>query len=121
MNREDLSDDAIRLWISFFRTRESTLRFGGDHAAMEITPRAREALDQLIDIGAVQTIPADDQHPNREHYGGTEMELFREVGKRSHLNPFQDKEEFVSFRKKGDTSFEAGQPSVIVALRSSGP
>ena len=95
-----MTDDALRLWLAFFMRERSTLRFGGDNAGMEITPRARVALDELIGMGAVQTVPADDQWPNREHYGSTGLDLRPELLARPHLNPFTDTEEFISFRKK---------------------
>lgn len=104
MNPEDLSDDAIRLYLAHFLNPKSTLRFGGDHAQKEITPRAREALDQLLEIGAAQTIEPDDQWPNREHYGSTGMDLRDQLRQREHLNPFKDTEEFITFRNKSDVS-----------------
>ncbi len=88
------------MWMAYFLNPKSTLRFGGDHAEMEITPEAREALNELIEVGAVQTVEPDDQWPGREHYGGTEVNLGEELQRRPHLNPFEDKERFVTFRKK---------------------
>jgi hypothetical protein len=116
MKPENLSDDAIRIWLAHFMNPKSTLRFGGDHAQMEITPRAREALDQLIEVGAVETIPADDQQPNREHYGSTGMDLRDQLRQREHLNPFKDTEDFVSFRKKDDAELDG--PSANISFGS---
>ncbi|MEO1108292.1 MAG: hypothetical protein AAFX90_10250 [Pseudomonadota bacterium] len=75
MKPHDLSDNAVKFWACFFLTGGNTLRFGGDHAEMEITPWARDALNELIKVGAVKTIEPDDQWPGREHYGSTGMGL----------------------------------------------
>lgn len=94
-----LSENALRLWTSFFLTPGSTLRFGGDHAEFEITPMARDALDELVVFGAVTEIDPDDQWPGREHYGATELDLRDECRSRG-LNPFDDYGPFITFRKK---------------------
>ncbi|MBO9428286.1 hypothetical protein [Sulfitobacter sp. R18_1] len=116
MKPEDLSDDAIRMWMAYLMNPKSTLRFGGDHAKMEITPRARDALNELIEIGAAEVIPANDQYPNREHYGSTGMDLRDQLRQRTHLNPFEDKEDFVSFRKKDDAELDG--PSANISFGS---
>lgn len=115
-NPKDLSDEALILWFSFFLSPKSTLRFGGDGAKMEITPEARAALDELITFGAVQTVEPDDQIPNREHYGGTDVDLREEFASRPHLNPFtgDDRANFVTFRKKTDDR----DPSVNISIAS---
>lgn len=75
MDTQTLSDNALRLWGCYFLTAGNTLQFGGDGAEMEITPEARTALDELLAVGAVKPIPADDSWPGREHYGATEIDL----------------------------------------------
>jgi hypothetical protein len=82
-----LSDDACVIGFAHFPTPKSTLSFGGDHAEMDITPRARAALDELISGGFVVACEPLDSWPNREHYRGvrTVQHIF---GDRPHLNPF---------------------------------
>ena len=96
---DSISDNGLRLWMCYFLNPGNTLRFGGDHAEMEITARARAALNELIAAGAVKEIEANDQYPNREHYGGTEVDLRQQL-KASGINPFDDSDPFVTFRKK---------------------
>lgn len=100
MKTENLSDNALRLWMCFFPTAKSTLSFGGDHAEMEITEDARKALNELLEIGAAEVSEPTDSWPNREHYKGGDFRLSDELRKRPHLNPFKDKVEFISFTKK---------------------
>ena len=105
MQPQDLSDDALRLWACYFLTPGNTLRFGGDHAEMTITPEAREALEELRKAGAVQPIPADDQCPGREHYGATGLDLRSVCIERGGGTPEQAFKwltgtEFVTFHKK---------------------
>ena len=97
---KDLSDNAMRLWAAHFLTKGNTLSFGGDHAKMEITPDARDALNELLIVGAAKPIPPTDSWPNREYYGTGEVDLRRELERRPHLNPFTDEVRFVTFRKK---------------------
>ncbi len=105
MQPQDLSDNALRLWSAYFLTPGNTLRFGGDHAEMAITPEAREALEELLAAGAAQLIPADDQWPGREHYGATDLDLraicIERGGGTSELAfKWLTETEFVTFRKK---------------------
>ena len=99
-----LSDNAIRLWLAFFQSPGSTLCFGGKGAENEITPEAREALDQLIAVDAVAAIDPQDQQPGSEYYGAGSGSLLDEFIRRPHLNPFKDEESFVCFRKKTSDS-----------------
>ncbi len=98
--RENLSDNAVRLWMSHFVNPKSTLSFGGDGARMEITAEARDALNELLACGAAKAIPPLDAWPNREHYGGGDTCLRDVLADRPHLNPFKDEVRFVTFRKK---------------------
>jgi len=99
MTISDLSDNALRFWLGYFMNPSSTLSFGGDHAETEITPEAREALDELLEVGAAKPIPPTDGWPDREYYGGTELDLRSEMKARE-INPFDDDGSFVTFRKK---------------------
>lgn len=96
----NLSDDAFRMMLCFFPSKGSTLSFGGDHAEMTITDRARSALNELLAAGAVEVSEPLDSWPNREYYKGGDTDLRAELINRPHLNPFKDKENFVSFTKK---------------------
>ena len=82
-----LSDDACVIGFSHFPSAQSTLSFGGDHAKMEITPRARAALDELISCGFVTACEPLDGWSNREHYRGvkTVQHLIKD---RHHLHPW---------------------------------
>ena len=105
MQIEDLSDNALKFWLCFFRGPRDTLRFGGDHAKMEITPTAREALDQLLSVGAAKPVEPNDSWPRREHYGSTgidlrEVALARHGGDPEKASAWLYKGEFVMFRKK---------------------
>lgn len=96
-----LSDNAVALWCGFFLLgQKATLTFGGDHAAMEITPEARAALDELILVDAVKPSEPTDSWPGREYYRGTNVDLRPEL-KRRGFNPITGPfPELVSFRKK---------------------
>ena len=83
-----LSDDALVFGFAYLNHPGCTLAFGGDHAEKEITPRARAALDELLDAGAVIASEATDQWPNREYYRGNVPigPLMKDRG----LNPLDD-------------------------------
>lgn len=105
MRIEDVSDNAIKLWSCYFLTPGNTLRFGGDHAEMEITPMARAALDELLAAGAVEPVQPDNQWPGREHYGATEMDLRpvaveRGGGTSESAFKWLMEKEFITFTKK---------------------
>jgi hypothetical protein len=82
-----LSDDACVIGFGHFSSPKSTLSFGGDHAKMEITPRARAALNELIEHGFVAACAPLDSYPNREHYRGVKT-VHLLMKDRPHLNPF---------------------------------
>jgi hypothetical protein len=82
-----LSDDACVIGFGHFPSPKSTLSFGGDHAKMEITPRARAALNELIEHGFVAACAPLDSYPNREHYRGVKT-VHLLMKDRPHLNPF---------------------------------
>lgn len=105
MQIKDLSDNAIKFWFCYFQSPDSTLRFGGDHAEMEITPTGREALDQLLAVRAVKSTEPDDQWPGREHYGATKIDLWEVAIARGGGTPekafaWLSEGEFAPFRKK---------------------
>lgn len=96
----DLSDDALVFGFSYLNNPGSTLAFGGDHAEMEITPRARAALDELLAASVVEKAEPWDQWPGREYYRGKVA-----IGPlmKDHLNPFDDPEDrfkWTTFTKK---------------------
>lgn len=63
-----LSDDSLRLWLAYFMMPRNTLSFGGEGAKMAITPRARAALDELIEAGCVEIADPDCSTLGREMY-----------------------------------------------------
>ena len=83
----ELSDDAYVFGFGHFPSVGSTLSFGGDHANMKITERARAALTELIKAGYVAACDPLDQWPNREHYKSIRSVLPLPLD-RPHLNPF---------------------------------
>jgi hypothetical protein len=87
MTNEDLSDDAFVIGFAHFPTPKSTLSFGGDHGSMDITPRARAALDELIAKGFVAACEPLDGWANREHYQGVKT-VQHFIKDRPHLSPF---------------------------------
>lgn len=105
MNYDQLSDDALRLWGCYFQHAKNTLRFGGDGAEMEITPMARAALNELLDMGVVVPTDPDDSWPNREHYKSAGIDLLSVLIERSGgtaLEAFKwlTEQEFIIFQKK---------------------
>lgn len=78
MTASDLSDRALRLWLACFSCG-ATLRFGGDGAASQLTQPSRAALNELLEVGAVDPIDADCSRPNREHYGAGRVDLRHHV------------------------------------------
>lgn len=97
----DLSDDALVFGFSYLSSPKATLAFGGDHAEMEITPRARAALDELLAAGAVEKAEPWDQWPGREYYRG--KVAIGPLMKGRNLNPFDDADEhfkWTTFSKK---------------------
>ncbi len=97
--RVALSEDALMMWVGFFRSPGSTLRFGGDHADMEITEEGRAALNELLEVGAAQPTDPDDQWPGREHYASCGLDLSQEFISRD-LDPFSPSKVSTVFRKK---------------------
>ena len=65
-----LTVDAIIFGLACLNGPKSTLSFGGDGAQMEITPRARAALNCLINDGFAEPMPPTDQINGREYYRG---------------------------------------------------
>lgn len=68
---------------------------------MEITPRARAALDELLTAGYAEPAPPDNIMAGRESYRGTEMEphigiLARDAG----INVFEKRENWPMFVAK---------------------
>jgi hypothetical protein len=93
-----LSSDAMIFGLGNLRSHKSTLRFGGDGAEMEITPRARAALDELLAGGYAEKTDPDDSIPNREHYRGTNINPpLVQVAKTSGLDPFSLEHNWTTF------------------------
>jgi len=95
-----LSHDAVVFGMAYLNGGSSKLSFGGDGAIMEITPRARAALNELLDNGfAIETDPID-QIKGREYYCGAGWlgKVAREIG----FDPFSQENDWPTFVKKGD-------------------
>lgn len=63
-----LSDDALIFAITHIHGYGVQFSFGGEGAVMQITPRARVALDELLDIGAVKVDTS--KETSKESYVG---------------------------------------------------
>lgn len=86
---ETLSLDAIVFGFSLLSSSRATLSFGGEGAAMAITPRGRAALDELLAAGRAEPAEPDCIVVGREYYRGVDLEpplgkLAMEAG----YNPF---------------------------------
>lgn len=66
----DLSKDALVFGFAYLHHEGCTLQFGGEGAVKEITPRARKALDELLEAGAVEIGEPDTSIKGREYYKG---------------------------------------------------
>lgn len=84
-----LDTDALIFGLGYLNGSKARLSFGGEGAKMRITPRAREALDALLEAGyAVPAVP-DDGIPGRECYRGTDKDPhLGQLAKEAGLNPF---------------------------------
>lgn len=65
-----ISRDAIIFGMGYLRGPKSKLSFGGAGAEMQITDRARSALNELLAAGLAEPCEPYDQWPGREHYQG---------------------------------------------------
>jgi hypothetical protein len=85
---------------------------------MEITPRARAALNELLSAGYAAPCRADDQIPGREHYAGVATDPHHhslgELAKAFGINLFGGDDDWVAFRKKGADKM----PTVRLSLES---
>lgn len=99
-----LSEDAIIFGFAYLSHSKHKLSFGGEGATMEITPRARAALNELLAAGYAEPAKADDQIRGREHYQGTDKEprIMRQM-QQAGINLFEDIERWDSFTQiKGE-------------------
>ena len=97
-----LTTDAIIFGFAYLNGPKATLSFGGQGAKMEITPRARAALNCLISNGFAEAAPPSDQIEGREHYRGLQA-LGPEV-KAAQVDPFDRANDWPTFVKKGDAA-----------------
>ena len=65
-----LTNDAIIFGLAFLNGPKATLSFGGEGAKLEITPRARDALNCLLNGGFAEVAEPLDHIKGREHYRG---------------------------------------------------
>ena len=92
-----LTNDAIIFGLAYLSGPKSKLSFGGEGAVMQITPRARAALNCLINGGFVTTADPSDRIVGREHYQGV-----RPVGPEARaagIDPFSEEHRWPTFVK----------------------
>jgi len=94
-----LTIDAMIFGLAYLNGPKSTLSFGGEGAEMEITPRAREALNCLINCGFAETMPKTDQIIGREFYRG--LRSLGPEAKAAGIDPFDRKNAWPTFVAKG--------------------
>lgn len=95
-----LSDDALVFGLGHLNGPKQSLSFGGDGAMMAITPRARDALNELIAAGYAKVAEPTDQIPNREFYRGTDIEPhLGAVAKERGFNLFDEAHTWATFVK----------------------
>lgn len=104
-----LSTDAIIFGLAYLNGPRCKLSFGGEGAVMEITPRARGALIELLFAGYAEATKADDQTLGRENYRGTLADphlgaLAKEAG----IDPL-NVERWPSFVKRDAATAQAGE------------
>lgn len=90
-----LSEDALTFGMAYLNGQKKKLSFGGEGAEMQITKRARAALNELLEAGlCVKALP-DDQIKGREHYQGAES--IGPIAKTCGLDPFDEKHRWTTF------------------------
>ena len=82
-----VTKDAIIFGLAYLNGPKAKLSFGGEGATMEITPRARDALNCLISNGYAETSKPDDQIKGREHYRCAKNDLGL-LAKAEQIDPF---------------------------------
>lgn len=84
-----LSTDALTFGFAYVNGSKRSVAFGGDGTKMKITPRARDALTELIDAGYVEATPPTESIPNREYYRGVDkIPSLGAVAKSDRYDPF---------------------------------
>lgn len=96
----ELSKDALIFGLGYLRGPKSKLSFGGEGANMEITPRARAALDELIAAGYAEPAKPNDQIVGREYFQGVAKEPeLGPLAQAAGLHPFSEERRWASFSK----------------------
>lgn len=93
-----LTTDAIIFGLGFLNGPKAKLSFGGAGAEYEITPRARAALDCLIDHGYAVAVQNTTGIDGREIYVGTVA--LGPVAKEAGIYPFSAQVDWPCFVKK---------------------
>ena len=96
----ELSKDAIVFGFGYLLHQKALLSFGGEGAQMRITPRARAALQELLDAGYAVPREPDSSEKGREYYRGTDKQphlgaLAQGIG----LNPFDMRDGWATFER----------------------
>jgi len=99
----NLSRDAVVFGIGYLNGPRMRLSFGGDHAEMRITKRARSALNELLSAGYAEPDSPDAQHPGREYYRGMEASpSLGEIARAMGITPFDrdDGDDWTCFERR---------------------
>lgn len=84
-----LSTDALVFGLGYLNGPRARLSFGGEGALMRITPRARNALDELLAAGYAELAAPDCQTPGRAFYQGVAKDPhLGQLAKEAGLDPF---------------------------------
>ena len=92
--------DALIFGLAYLNGPRATLSFGGDGAKMAITPRARVALNCLINCGFAEKSDPTDQINGREYFRGLSKDLGL-LAKERGLDPFSMDNRWTTFEKIG--------------------
>ena len=101
-----LTTDAIIFGLAYLNGPKASLSFGGVGSVMQITPRARSALNCLLNNGYAETAEPTDQIKGREHYRGLKSDLGF-LAKMEAIDPFSDEFCWPTFVKNEATQCTA--------------
>lgn len=93
-----LTTDAIIFGLAYLNGPKASLSFGGEGSAMQITPRARSALNCLLNNGYAEASDQADHIKGREHYRGLKSDLGF-LAKMEAIDPFSDDFRWPTFVK----------------------
>lgn len=106
----DLSTDALGFGLAYLRGPKSKLSFGGIGAVMEITPRARAALSELLEKGYAIAVESD-RDGGEAYVGAAQEPPIGEIARERGLDPFGEWQQFAAFVRRNE-----GRARVIVNI-----